>query len=259
VRVVWASDRTWALQGGAEFADKAMISRKPADVDVYMLAPGFADVGNSVEALLQADRVVVTGVHRFSEREIGIIAMKRPVVWAHDVDTLGHPLHGLASDLICGSPLHQTIEEAGLHRSGAWAGPRVHLCPGWFDTSLWDDPVYDVPAEKREKRALWAHRPVWSKNLLGAQAWCQERKIPLHVMMARPREEVLAKMAEVRYFVLLSHIVDPAPWAVIEAQLSGCEVIVNELVGWYGMPREDLRTAIDHQDAVFWGIVRGEE
>lgn len=259
MKVVWASDRSWNGTGGAERADRSMLSRRPEDCDVTIVVPGFSEDEKGMEDLLTADRVIVSGILRFPRHEVAMLAAKQPVVWAHDVDTVGHPIHDLASDLILLTPLHQAFEMAGLYQHPAWSRPNIHLCPGWFDTTAWDSPVFEMPAEERGATALFAHRASWSKNLAGATAWAEKNDVKLRVMMGRAHEDVLAAMAESRYFVLLSHIVDPGPWSVMEAQLSGCELIVNELVGFYDFPRDVLRYNIDRQDQVFWSIVKGEQ
>lgn len=257
MKVIWATHRSWDpnVIGGAEICDRLMRSRAPADVDLWELAPGFSDYPKNRVALNQADRVIVSGM-RFPPDEMRLLAAAQPLVWVHDVEFQRHPIIDFASDVVCMTPQHLARQEAEIRRSPRWSGPRVAICPGWFDTSPFFVEPY-VPADERGETALWAHRGEWTKNLPGAVQWAKDHDAQMWVMNGQPRERVIEKMLQIRYFILLSDgIFDPGPWAVIESQLAGCIPIVNDLVGWFGdKSREELRDYIDHGDERFWSMV----
>jgi hypothetical protein len=74
------------------------------------------------------------------------------------------------------------------------------------------------------------------------------------VMSDYPRGQVLEEMARARWFLLLSTIYDAGPRAVIEAQILGCEVVL-ENVGHFDEPPDVLAERIRNADRDFWGAV----
>jgi hypothetical protein len=61
-------------------------------------------------------------------------------------------------------------------------------------------------------------------------------------------------MSRAKYFILLSDVFDPGPRAVMEAQLSGCELILDN-VGYFDMGKAELRQEIDTAADRFWEVV----
>lgn len=75
------------------------------------------------------------------------------------------------------------------------------------------------------------------------------------VMTDRPRSEVLRAMSMCRFMVLISEIFDAGPRAVMEAQLSGCQIVVNSNVGWFNESRAALEMRIQSSGQNFWGAL----
>jgi hypothetical protein len=106
----------------------------------------------------------------------------------------------------------------------------------------------------KQKYALWAHRPEPHKGLDRAVEWAEQNHVDLEVVVGRPQEYVRHMMQLASHFVLLSHIFDPGPRSVMEAQLCGCELVVDN-VGYWDEPPEQLRERIDKADQAFWSLV----
>jgi hypothetical protein len=256
MNLVWATHRSWDpdAPGGAEWIDRQMLSRIPREVTrTTLLHPGFSVMPDTREMLADADRVLVTGM-RFPPDELLLLAATQPVVWVHDMEFTAHPFNDFASDLILLSDWHRERQEAHIRRSEQWVGPRMHVNPGWFDTTPFFEGEF-IPPEERPHEALWAHRGIWHKNLAGAGAWANENEIQMWVLMGQPRERVVEAMKQSRRFVLLSLIEDPSPLSVMEAQLAGCEPVVNDLVGMWSLDRDELREVFDNADTAFWRVV----
>jgi glycosyltransferase involved in cell wall biosynthesis len=79
----------------------------------------------------------------------------------------------------------------------------------------------------------------------------------LEILMDRPREEVIAAMRRTMYFVLLSKIQDPGPFAVMEAQLCGCYLVLDNVGSW--PDADELREVLNNADKDFWGLVCGSQ
>lgn len=240
-RIAWVTHRdVTSRSGGAEAADDDMIRKAPDDVHVMLVYPG--GVAPDLE---EFDQVVVTGVYSFSEHEIALLARSKPVVWAHDDQFSGHWLYSEARTFIALTPEHARRE---LDNHSRLDKSKVTVNPGWFDTT-------DIrPSYPKGTFALWAHRPAWHKGLHLAHEWAQNHGVELEVMVGRPHEEVIAKMGQARYFVLLSEIFDPGPRAVIEAQLCDCDLILDN-VGTLEMDQDEIRQYIDTAADRFWEVV----
>jgi hypothetical protein len=242
VKVAWLTHRAWdAAAGGAEACDVAMVQRKPKGVEVTVIWPGGVD-----ERLLDFDRVVVSGFYGYRGREFNIMqdVGHKTTLWNHDVQMEGHWFPSVVKNWVFCSPGHRDYE---LSKQDS-KPKNVFLNPGWMDlTKL----ALHQPDIRRD--ALWAHRPVEHKGLDLAANWSRSKMIPLDVMVGQPRDAVLRAMTTHKYFVLLSHIFDAAPLAVMEAQILGCELVVNENVGRYD-DRDDLIRRIDESDKDFWEV-----
>jgi len=240
MKIAWVSHRDYQGLGGAESSDRAMISRRPESVEVTWISPG--GVG---EGFADFDEVVLSGLWGFSPHEFGVIARAHPVFWVHDTQFSGNWIYHEARQLICLTEGHAEYE---IEKNPLLKREQILINPGWFDVTECKSQGNDVP------RALWAHRPEAHKGLDLAAEWAEENGIPLDVMVNRPRSEVLDAMGRYEHFVLLSHIFDPGPRAVMEAQLSGCHVVVNEEVGCFD-DADDLRVTVDTADKFFWETV----
>ena len=238
--IAWVSHRDYDGVGGAEHSDHEMIARRPSDVEVTWVGPGGAD-----ETLGDFDKVVLTGLYGFTPRELANIARCKPYFWVHDTQFSGNWIYIEAKLVICLTPAHMAYE---IDKNPLLTPAKVVMNPGWMDVS---EPHSDG---NFMNRALWAHRPEPHKGLDLALEWGIENGVELDVLVGRPRTEVLDAMASHKYFVLLSHIFDPGPKSVMEAQLSGCELITNENVGMI----EDLdllKGLLSAADKNFWELV----
>jgi hypothetical protein len=78
-------------------------------------------------------------------------------------------------------------------------------------------------------------------------------------MTNAPRGEVLDRMREVETFVHLPLAFESEGRAVMEAVLSGCQVVTNDLVGITSVPEWDvadvLRERIAAAPGAYWGAV----
>jgi hypothetical protein len=74
----------------------------------------------------------------------------------------------------------------------------------------------------------------------------------------RPREQVLEAMSRAKYFVFLPNDFDAEPRAVIEAVLSGCEIVTNENAGITSIPDwrnpETLSELVEKAGERFWEL-----
>jgi glycosyltransferase involved in cell wall biosynthesis len=219
-----------------------MVARRPESVtEIIAVGPGGVDTD-----LKQFDRVIVSGMYGFSDRELNTLTDLNPIVWVHDTQFSGHWLLEAASTVILLTPGHKDFE---MSKSPLLREDHIVLNPGWFETKF-----LQPCRHKDANLALWAHRPEPHKGLDRAVEWAKQRGIKLEVMVGRPQGEVFMAMCRCRYFVLLSHIFDPGPRSVMEAQISGCELIIDN-VGYWDEEGEVLAARIRNADKAFWEVV----
>jgi len=226
--------------GGAEMADEAMIRRAPVGVNVTVMHPQ-----NLPDDLESYDRVVISGMVGLDIESIERLIAMSPVSWLHHQQepmALLRWLYEGSSYVVTLTPQHEEIERRWLPNA------RFAMNPGWFDTT-------ECVNLGKSMDALWSHRDVWHKGLELAKDWAQKNDADLTILTDAPRMQVLNMMAIHRRFVLLSEIFDAGPRSVMEAQLSGCELVVNENVGWFDEPVPQLRKRIEAADTEFWRLV----
>lgn len=241
MKVAWVTHRDWdAKAGGAEAADYETVRRRPGDLKVTVIWPGGVD-----DELEEFDKVVVSGLYGFSSRELNRLAKTKPVFWIHDMQFTGHWFYTSANKLIFLTPRHQEVELKKLPKSVPY---NTFVNPGPMDMSGLS------PAREKQDFALWAHRPEAHKGLDLAAAWAKDNNVKLEVLVSRPRSEVIQQMRIAKYFVLLSHIFDPGPRAIMEAQLCGCELVINDNVGFFDVSREELQVKLMTAAHDFWEI-----
>jgi hypothetical protein len=118
-----------------------------------------------------------------------------------------------------------------------------------------------MSVKPKEDFALWAARMHPQKGPVEAQAWADERGIPLVMMTDKPRSEVLETMSRAKYFVLLPNGFDGEPRAIIEAVISGCEVHTNDLAGITSVPNwrdpDTLAELVTNAKDLFWQTALG--
>lgn len=243
-KIAWITHRHIdGLEGGAEIADYNMINQAPADVEV--------DVFHTTEVeKVKFDEyyeTVVTGFLGLSQTDEVFLSKRRPVVWVHDMATSGLNLYEYADPLIVTTPHHLKWEIQNNLRLRK--KENVLINPGWIDTK----PL--TPGDK-EPFALWAHRNVDHKGLDLAKLWAKTKGVDLKVMTDRAQPEVFEEMRKATWFVLLSHIQDPGPLSIIEAQLCGCRIVYNRKVGgFFEESAEELRNRVDRAGVEFWEAV----
>jgi glycosyltransferase involved in cell wall biosynthesis len=243
LRIAWVTHRPFDDFGGAERADRQMLERRPDGVDVMLIRPGGVD-----EDLADFDRIVVAGIYGFSTGELHILARLRPIVWAHDMQFTGHWLYDEASHFIALNQIHLDWEK----EKNLFKRTQLHLNPGWMDTTELYGEDRRVP-----NTALWAHRDIDHKGLDLAIAWANENDKELFTYTGRSHDEVLETMKRVQYFILLSKIRDPGPFSVMEAQLCGCELVLDNVGYWPDV--DELREKLNDADKQFWGLVCGSQ
>jgi len=241
VRIAWVTHRNFDDSGGSEIADKLMVSRRPTGIEITHIRPG-----GVAEDIAEFDRVVVTGLYGYSNHELNLIAACEPVIWSHDLQFVGHWLYERASIFLALNQMHLEweMEKANLKRI------RCELNPGWMDTSFVEQ-LSDTP--RTPQTVLWAHRDIWHKGLEAAKTYCEEHDLILSVLIGEPRDLALQLMAGHQYFILLSQIRDAGPLSVMEAQMLGCELILENVGYW--PDAEQLRFVVDNADKRFWGLV----
>lgn len=248
MKVAWLTHRPWEYEaGGAEACDIDMVKMRPSDTELTVMRPGGVN-----HDLLDFDRIVVTGFYGFSRVELSWIKQRadRTILWLHDSQMKGHWLYEIARYLVFSSPQHKAHDLKGM----SYRGETV-VNPGYMDV---DSMMKDLENEHYVGRtnALWAHRPVAHKGLDLAAEWAKEKGVTLDVLVGRPRAQVLRAMAQHQYFVLLSHIFDACPRSVMEAQLLGCELVINENVGWFNESSEELSARLKRAGDEFWKVVQ---
>jgi hypothetical protein len=242
VNVAWITHRKWEPVGGAEMCDIDMAMRRPENVKLTVMWPG--GIGDD---LPDFDHVIVSGWYGFSSRELNRIqdVAHKTTIWAHDSQMNGHWLYSVCHNLVFSSKQHMAHDLEGMEYKG-----RTFVNPGWMDM----DEIYSIMGGDRDG-ALWAHRPIPHKGLDLAAEWALENDVRLDVLVGRPRKEVLEAMASHKYFVLLSHIFDSGPRSVMEAQLLGCELVINDNVGWFNESPAELASRLHTADKQFWEVV----
>jgi len=196
--------------GGAEMVQELMRSKAPADVELVLV-----DSRGPIDEALDCDRIIVAGVEL-----IAPLRQKRLVDAGAKVWLMSPPCPAYHY-LLNNSEVAWASD--GLRTYGGYTGGIV--CPGWWDTSVVPEAV------ERDIDVLWAHRDHPLKGEAAVRQWCEDNGRQLTVVKNRPRSEVLEAMSRARTFVHLPYVFDPCPTAVIEAEIAGCEIVVNNLVG----------------------------
>jgi hypothetical protein len=220
--------------------DKTLLDLAPQDVAII-------DPHNWHQAL-EYEQVIITGTDLLSEKAMVALANKNPVVAIHHKQTRSpgrQHLINSARRFICRTPRHLEIERE-------WTEPKD---AAWVVSPL--DSSELQPGDK-ENFALWAARLHPQKGPNEALTWATEREIPILLMHGKPRSAVLEKMSKAKYFVFLPNGFDAEPRAVVEAVLSGCEVVTNDDAGITSIPHwrdpDVLRKLVDEAGERFWEL-----
>ena len=202
---------------------------------------------NWAEAL-DYEKIIITGTDLLPEGGMIQLAAKNPVVAIHHKQTRSSArahLISSASTFICRTPRHIEIEREWTNpKNSAW-------CVSPLDTS-------ELQVRKKEEFALWAARLHIQKGPSEALAWATNNAVPILMLHDRPREQVLEAMSRAKYFVFLPNDFDAEPRAVIEAVLSGCEIVTNENAGITSIPDwrnpETLSELVEKAGERFWEL-----
>ena len=202
--------------GGAEMLQEAMRSRVPAGTPIRCVDTRDRSQPLS-ERLEGCERVVVAGLDLLTPEDVQILAGLAPLVWL-----MSPPRPWQLPLLQAASPLVWVSDDMRRY----FGFDRGEHCSGWFDVS-------DVPRPGPKRRqALWAGRDHPQKGRVEARMWARQAGLELVELTGVPRSEVLAAMDVSSHFVLLAkQVFDPCPTTVIEAEIAGCELVTNWLVG----------------------------
>jgi len=229
------------LVGGAEMTDQKLLDVAPTDVCVIH--------ASEWQKAMDYEHVIITGTDLLSSRAMSELSKKKPVVAVHHKQTRSYDRANLissASTLICRSPRHLEIELE-------WTAPAAS---SWVSAPL---DISELSTQTpKENFALWAARLHEQKGPREALAWSTEEEIPLLMLHGKDRATVLRMMAKAKYFVFLPNDFDAEPRSVIEAVLSGCEVVTNELAGITSVPNwrnpAVLTDLVDKASQRFWEL-----
>ena len=244
IRVAWLTNKdVKGGQGGAEASDRDMLRHRPEGVEVTLVRTGGVLDGR----LDNFDYIVAAGLWGFTSRELNALKAMGFTYWVHDTQLAGHWIYEDATNLIFLTPGHGEFE---LSKNPLIQKPKIFYNPGWMDTSK-------CFSAAKQEYALWASRPDPNKGLDLATKWAADKGIELKVLTSVTRDQVLGAMAEAKYFVLMPHLYDAGPRSIMEAQLCGCEIVVNENVGMWDEPWNDLQARITRAPEEFWNVVLG--
>jgi hypothetical protein len=243
--IAWLShhlpDQNGKLLGGAEMTDHTLLQDAPVDCTVIH--------SDNWKQAMDYDQIVISGTDQLSPRAMLQLAEKKPVVAVHHQQTENEhrgKLMSSAKVLICHSPKHLELELS-------WTTPKQ---------STWILSPHD-PSEFTQKPkeffALWAARMHNQKGPKQAEEWALQQGIPLVMMHDKTRAEVLEAMSRASHFVFLPTGFDAEPRTIIEAVLSGCQVVTNDLAGITSIPNwhdpEVLTELVTNSKELFWDTV----
>jgi hypothetical protein len=223
-----------------------MLAARPPGIEVTQLKPGGVD-----EEITNFDRVVLTGLYGYSSRELNLVARTRPIFKVHDEQFSKHWIYDEAFIIIANNHMHKAHMMTEMPKLQSH---QIIVNPGTMSDLDSLHPSELMAGYYRDDVVLWAHRPAPSKGLDVALEWCIENGRELEVMVGRPHEAVVRRMGEVTDFALFSLIFDSGPRAIMEAQLMGCNILVNDFVGYFpdvNEVREQLSTGAER----FWRLV----
>jgi hypothetical protein len=243
--IAWLShhlpDQNGKLVGGAEMTDVALLTDPPAEVTI--IRP------ESWKQALEFDKIVITGTDLLGPFAMTQLARRKPIVAVHHLQTRTEERQQLlssASTLICHTPRHLELELE-------WTNPKQST---WIISP--HDPA-QFTAKPKENFALWAARMHPQKGPVEAQAWAEQEGIPLVMMHDKSRADVLETMSRASHFVFLPTGFDAEPRTIIEAVLSGCNVVTNDLAGISSIPNwrdpQVLTELVTNSKELFWQTV----
>jgi len=267
IRVGWVADHFYPEHlGGAEITDYLMMKAgEERGYEIVRLDKGkVSDYRN----LAKLDFLIVSNVHSFSKEQIENILRKRYVLYLHDcvIDPHTPILLKHASLVIFLSPLHRRFFEERFI-----VPRRVLVCPppievGQYDASEKEDFAVYVGLIVKHKGIFnvldYARRNPSLKIVLVGRSLVPNLSLPRNVeyLGQLERGELLKLLSRAKYFIHLPEWVEAFGRAVAEAYLCGCQLIVNERVGFLSYPwnyddREEVKRELSKSRDVFWNAV----
>lgn len=192
--------------------------------------------------------MVVTRLEEMPYGEAHHLAYERPIFFSHG-DVL--PRSDAVKLVVKASRPFIALSPLSYRQIVEWSGPIMGV------TMLPYMSLDGIRVEEKEDFALWPHRDIWHKGWDLAVEWAESNQIRLVKCAGRPRSDVLSMMAAARWVVLLSKILDGCPRSIREAQLSGCEIVVNENVGVWNLSMEEHRRRTLDAPRKFWKEIVG--
>jgi hypothetical protein len=228
--------------GGAERIAERRIQAAPKGIELKVYRP------ESWEQTLDSDLIIVAATDLLTHTALMTLATRNSVV------AVAHSQNQ--------SPANKTLFESAkifIGLSPAHTEESTNWCnvkrADWAMTPLIPS---DYWIEEKENIALHAARDDYYKGKENAIQWAQDNGIPLTIMHREPHLEVRKAMAKSKYFVHLPRSFDAEPGAVIEACLSGCDLVLNQNVGFTSVPffadREAVSEATANAANKFWEL-----
>jgi len=272
VRIGWIYDQALSLHtGGQMLSSRLLLERAPEWADVKIISP-YHD-----EWLGRCDAHIVNQCRYFRPDQLAKVTEK-PYIWLfhdmlHNCMHQGFILKALlkkATGCMFKSPFHRE------NVYGKW--PEAKEVPG--------KAVYATPIDldmfhpgKKTKGTIWLGNYVPEKGVREAVAWAEENGEVVDffgfgdAFMFRicspwvrfypvlPYEEVPGILRQYKKLVFLPKYPEAAGRVIVEALLSGCKVITNDMIGfksfnWWSDDPETLRKALREREGDFWGTVK---
>lgn len=244
-------DGSWipgGLRGGAEMSDAEYLSLCPSEVDVLVISSD--QVLAKFDELKSCDRVVITGTDLLSDEAMLQLAMLKPMVFVHHLQTRTSARRVLlenAFPFVCHTPAHLAKEQEWCDFANE---PKLVLSA--FDP-------HEIKPSVKQPFALCASRNHPLKGLNQARLYAAQHDMELIVATDWSRSEVLKTMTNAQWFIHLPLAFESECRSVMEAVLAGCEVITNDNVGITSYPHWRDRVWLhDHIIAAqlnFWSAV----
>lgn len=198
-------------------SDAEYLASKPANCEVQLVDASSLEVGY----LPECDRIVITGTDLLSESAMRWLATKRPMVFVHHEQTHSEARRDLlesARPFVCHTPAHLAVEQRWCNLTD------TRLVLSALDMS-------GITYGEKKPVAFSAARNHPLKGLNQARLWAAKHNLECVIATDWPREHVLAMMAQAEWFIHLPLAFESECRAVMEAVLSGCTVVANDMVG----------------------------
>ena len=128
-------------------------------------------------------------------------------------------------------------------------------------SSLFDNKVLDYfeNLEEKEKDDIWLIQdsPSWIKGTSDAMEYAEKNNLNYQLIKGLSHQQVLEKMASSKGLIFLPKGGDTCPRLVIEAKLSGCELILNDFVQhkdekWFTGSKSETLQYLRSRGKEFW-------